>query len=195
MHLIVGLGNPGREYKYTRHNIGFLVVNALSKKLSAQFKRKQDYFWVKTTVKDNPVIIAKPRKFVNLSGEALKKMVSDFGTGTNEILIVHDDADLSLGVLKIKKGGSSAGHRGVESIIQKLGSSDFPRMRIGIGRDQKDLKDYVLSEFSVSEKKFIEDTIDISINAIFAFVDEGIDKAMLNFNRRKEKDLIGDTQK
>ncbi len=184
MHLIVGLGNPGREYKYTRHNIGFLVVNALSKKLSAQFKRKQDYFWVKTTVKDNPVIIAKPRKFVNLSGEALKKMVSDFGTGTNEILIVHDDADLSLGVLKIKKGGSSAGHRGVESIIQKLGSSDFPRMRIGIGRDQKDLKDYVLSEFSVSEKKFIEDTIDISINAIFAFVDEGIDKAMLNFNRR-----------
>lgn len=195
MHLIVGLGNSGREYKYTRHNIGFLVVDALSKKLSAQFKRKQDYFWVKTTVKDNPVIIAKPRKFVNLSGEALKKMVSDFGTGTNEILIVHDDADLSLGVLKIKKGGSSAGHRGVESIIQKLGSSDFPRMRIGIGRDQKDLKDYVLSEFSVSEKKFIENTIDISINAIFAFVDEGIDKAMRIFNRRKEKDLIGDTQK
>jgi len=195
MQLIVGLGNPGREYKHTRHNVGFLVVDALAKELSVRFKRKQDYLWIKTTVKNNPVIIAKPRTFVNLSGEAVKKMISDFAVENNEMLIVHDDADLPLGALKIKKGGSSGGHRGVESIIQKLGSDDFSRMRIGIGRDNKDLKDYVLSEFSSSEKKVVDDAIDLSVNAIVAFIDKGIDEAMRVFNRKKEKDLIGDTQK
>ncbi len=184
MQLIVGLGNPGKGYKYTRHNIGFLVADALAKKLSIQLKRKQDYFWAKATINNKPVIIAKPRKFVNLSGESLKKMGSDFGIKPSEMLIIHDDADLPFGVLKIKRGGSSAGHKGIESIIQKLGSPDFPRIRIGIGRDNKDLKDYVLSEFSSPEKEVIQSAIDLSVNAIFTFINEGVNKAMLNFNKR-----------
>lgn len=184
MQLIVGLGNPGGEYKYTRHNAGFMVADALAKKMSVQFKKRQDYFWVETTIKNNPVIIAKPRTFVNLSGKAVKKIASDFAVENNEILIIHDDADLSLGTLKIKRDGSCGGHNGVASIINELNTKDFSRIRIGIGRDNKNLKDYVLSEFSVSEKKVIEKMIDLSLDAISTIVDKGIDEAMLNFNRR-----------
>ena len=155
MHLIVGLGNPGREYKYTRHNVGFMAIDALAKKLALKFRKREDYFWVKTTIKSKPVIIAKPRQFVNLSGEAVKKMIVDFRIENDKILVIHDDADLPLGTIRIKRNGSSGGHKGVESIIQELGTRDFSRIRIGIGRDSGDLKDYVLSEvFSFRKKSY-----------------------------------------
>ncbi len=184
MHLILGLGNPGKEYKYTRHNVGFIVIDALAEKLTAQFKKREDYFWIKTAINDNPVVIAKPRTFVNLSGRAVKKLVAEFGVDNEKIIVVHDDADLPLGTLKVKKNSSSGGHNGVESIIQALGSKDFARIRIGIGRDREDLKDYVLSEFSSSEEKVIEKAVELSIDAIYKLVDEGIEKTMLHFNKR-----------
>lgn len=184
MHLIVGLGNPGKEYKDTRHNAGFWVVDALVKKSSAQFKRRKDYFWCKSALQKKPVVIAKPRTFVNLSGNAVKKIAKDFEIDNEKIIIIHDDADLPLGTLKIKKGGSSAGHNGVQSIIDSLGSSDFQRVRIGIGRSGGDLKDYVLSEFSNTEKKIIKETIKVSLSAILTLVVKGIDEAMLQFNKR-----------
>lgn len=185
--MIVGLGNPGKEYKYTRHNVGFTVIDALTKRLAVQFKRREDYFWVKSTIQNKPVVIAKPRKFVNLSGEAVRKMVKDFQVENDKIVVVHDDADLPLGTLRIKKNSSSGGHNGVTSIIQELGSKDFSRIRIGIGRNRKDLKDYVLSEFTTSEKKVIEETIDLSLDAIFTLIDKGVDETMLVFNKRTEK--------
>lgn len=184
MHLIVGLGNPGREYKYTRHNVGFVAIDALAKKLDLKFRKREDYLWVKTTIKSKPVIIAKPRQFVNLSGEAVKKMTVDFRVENDKILVIHDDADLALGNIRIKINGSSGGHRGVESIIQELGTRDFSRIRIGIGRDSGDLKDYVLGEASFSEKKIIEEAIKTSSDAVFTIIDKGIDEAMLLFNRR-----------
>ncbi len=186
MQLIVGLGNPGKEYKYTRHNAGFMAVDALAKKLSAKNKKKQDYFWAKAIIDASPIVIAKPRTFVNLSGKAVKKIAKDLGIKSDEIIVVHDDADLPLGTLKIKKTGSCAGHNGVASIINELCTKDFSRIRIGIGRDNKDLKNYVLSEFSASEKKAIEKMIDLSLDAISTIVNEGIDEAMRVFNSKKQ---------
>ncbi|MDD5454651.1 MAG: aminoacyl-tRNA hydrolase [Candidatus Ratteibacteria bacterium] len=184
MHLIIGLGNPGREYKYTRHNAGFMAADALAKKLSIQFKKKQDYFWAKTNMGDKAVIIVKPRTFVNLSGKAVKKIAGDSGIKPDKILVIHDDADLPLGALKIKKTGSCAGHNGVASIINELCTKDFSRIRIGIGRDNKDLKNYVLSEFSASEKEVIDKIIDLSLDAISVIIKKGIDEAMQIFNRQ-----------
>jgi PTH1 family peptidyl-tRNA hydrolase len=124
---------------------------------------------------------------MNLSGRAVKRIRADFAVAVDEIIVVHDDADLPLGSLKIKKGGSSAGHGGIESIIQHLGDNSFARVRVGIGRDKKDLKDYVLGEFSSSEKKVLESVIDSAIKAIFTFVDKGIDETMLKFNKRMQE--------
>ena len=188
--MIVGLGNSGREYKNTRHNAGFWVVDALAKKLTAQFKRREDYFWCKSAIQKSSVVITKPRKFVNLSGEAVKKMMRDFKAGNEDIIVIHDDADLSLGTLKIKRNGSSAGHRGVESIIQELGTNDFKRLRIGIGRGEGDLKDYVLSGTSLEERKIIAETIKRSLDAISTIVSKGVDEAMLIFNRRTKNNEL-----
>ena len=187
MHLIVGLGNPGGKYKHTRHNVGFMAVDALAEKLAVKFRRGEDYLWVKTIIQGKPVVIAKPRKFVNLSGKAVRKMAMDFGIENEEIVVIHDDADLPLGTLRVKKNSSSGGHNGVESIIQELGTRDFTRIRIGIGRDKKDLKDYVLSESPPSERKIIEETIRMSLDAVFTLVDKGVEEAMLHFNRRAKE--------
>jgi len=184
MHLIVGLGNPGGEYKYTRHNVGFTAVDTLAKKLAVKFRRRKDYLWVKAIIQGKPVVIAKPRKFVNLSGKAVRKIAIDFGIENEKIVVIHDDADLPLGTLRVKKNSSSGGHKGVESIIQELGTRDFPRIRIGIGRGTGNLKDYVLSESSLSEKKVIKEAIKICLDAIFRLVKKGVDETMLIFNRR-----------
>ena len=189
MHLIVGLGNPGTEYKYTRHNAGFTVIDALAKRLGLEFKKRKDYFWVKAVIQGKPVVIAKPRTFVNLSGQAVKKIVGNFGIDNDKIIVVHDDADLPLGILRIKKNSSSGGHNGVESIINALGTRDFPRVRIGIGRGSGDLKDYVLSESSPSERKVIAETVKTSLEAIFTLLEKGVDETMLQFNRKIKKEV------
>ena len=183
MYLIVALGNPGKKYKYTRHNAGFMAADLLAKKLSASFKRREKYFWAKTDIHGNSAVIAKPRNFVNLSGEAVKKMKKDFEAENEKTVLVHDDADLPLGTLKVKKNGSSGGHNGVQSVIDSLGTQDFPRIRLGVGRDNGGLKSYVLGEFSSSEKKIIEKTINRTVDAIFTLVEKGIDETMLEFNR------------
>lgn len=187
MHLIVGLGNPGREYKYTRHNVGFTSIDALVKRLVVKFRRREEYLWAKTTIKSKPAIIAKPRQFVNLSGKTVKKIAVDFGIDNEKIVVIHDDADLPLGTLKIKRNGGSGGHRGVKSIIQELGTRNFSRIRIGIGRDNGNLKEYVLGKSSLSERKVIEEAIRMSLDAIFIFVDKGIEETMLHFNRRAKE--------
>jgi PTH1 family peptidyl-tRNA hydrolase len=184
MHLIAGLGNPGRGYKYTRHNVGFTVIDALAKKLGVKFRRRKDYFWSETTTYGKPVIIAKPKKFVNLSGLAVKKMAVDFGIENKNILIIHDDADLSLGTIRLKKNGGSGGHNGIESVIKELGTNDFSRLKVGIGRDNGDLKDYVLSIPSSSERKVLDKAVETSLEAISVFVDNGMDEAMLLFNKQ-----------
>lgn len=184
MYLIVGLGNPGSEYKNTRHNVGFVAIDALAKELSVKLKRRKEYLWAETLIQGKSTIIAKPRQFVNLSGLAVKKMVKHFAVDNEKLLIIHDDADLLLGSIRLKKSGGSGGHNGIESVMQELGTNEFSRLRVGIGRDNSDLKDYVLSVPSSSERKVLEKAVKISLEAISVFVDKGIEEATLRFNSK-----------
>ncbi|HIE44513.1 MAG TPA: aminoacyl-tRNA hydrolase [Candidatus Omnitrophica bacterium] len=195
LHLIVGLGNPGREYRDTRHNAGFMVIDALLKKLKAKLRRRKYYSWTEATVRGNSVVIAKPRQFINMAGEAIERMVEDFNVESEHIVVIYDDADLPLGSLRIRRNGSSGGHRGVESIIRELGTDNFLRMRIGIGGGEGwNLKDYVLSTFTTEERKIIDHTVKISLDALFVLIEKGIDEAMRLFNRKDRKITVNETE-
>ena len=191
MYLIVGLGNPGEEYKHTRHNAGFLIIDRLLNVLDIKLKRRKYYLWTEGAIKGKPVIIGKPRQFVNLSGEAVERMMNDFCIGTEKILLIHDDIDLPLGNVKFQKNRGSAGHKGVESVIERLKTTHFQRIRIGIGRnfpvegEKKDVRDYVLTGFEPLEAEIFEKITKGCIDGIFTFVEKGIDEAMYLFNRKK----------
>ncbi|WP_168464350.1 aminoacyl-tRNA hydrolase [Wolbachia endosymbiont of Ctenocephalides felis wCfeT] len=150
MHLIVGLGNPGSQYELTCHNIGFIVVDAICKYWSFQpFSKKADYLVSSGTINDDKVILLKPYSFMNNSGIPVAKVRNFYKILLDNIIVIHDDADLELGRIKIKKGGSSAGHNGLKS-IDSFTNNDYWRLRFGVGRpdDQRSLADYVLSKFS-----------------------------------------------
>jgi len=136
MYLIVGLGNPGREYKDTRHNIGFMTVEVLARKwgINWQTDGKKKSLKAQKFIEGTEIILLKPQTFMNLSGEAVAKVANFYKIKTGDIIVIHDDIDLSLGQLKIQKGGGTAGHHGLESIVKCLGTGDFVRIRVGIGR-------------------------------------------------------------
>ncbi|WP_253300047.1 aminoacyl-tRNA hydrolase [Wolbachia endosymbiont of Chironomus riparius] len=149
MYLIVGLGNPGRRYEFTYHNLGFIIVDAICKHWSFQnFSKKDNYFISSGMIDNNRVLLLKPQSFMNNSGVCLIKVLSFYKIALDGVLVIHDDADLKLGKIKIKKGGSSAGHNGLKSIDNSIGNN-YWRLRIGIGRPETNtnLADYVLSKF------------------------------------------------
>ncbi|MDN5247715.1 MAG: aminoacyl-tRNA hydrolase [Wolbachia endosymbiont of Tyrophagus putrescentiae] len=149
MYLIVGLGNPGKQYELTYHNIGFIIVDAICKHWDFQaFSKKADYLVASGLINNNKVLLLKPQSFMNNSGIPVSKVRSFYKIPLDNILVIHDDADLQLGRVKIKKGGSSAGHNGLKSIDSFIGNN-YWRLRFGIGRpeDKKSLSDYVLSKF------------------------------------------------
>jgi PTH1 family peptidyl-tRNA hydrolase len=166
MKLLVGLGNPGKAYADTRHNIGWLVVNALAKEYMAAFENKKRWQARVTSIQihGERVVMIKPQTFMNRSGEAVQAARGWFRKiPVSSIWVVHDDADLPLGEIRIKQGGSSAGHRGVDSIAKMVGSENFWRVRIGIGRPENPnvpLEDYVLQKFTAEEMKQVEGIID-----------------------------------
>ncbi|MBI4686555.1 MAG: aminoacyl-tRNA hydrolase [Nitrospirae bacterium] len=178
MWLIVGLGNPGRSYQKTRHNLGFMVVEAISSKFSTPIEKEtKNYIYGKGTVNDKAVVLAKPLTFMNLSGIAVSAMLNKFMNVEN-IIVIHDDLDLETGVLKIKRGGSSGGHRGIESIIKETGSKDFIRIKLGIGRPQsKSVEDYVLSPFSKEEQPLAKECIEKAVEAVSMVIDKGLSYA------------------
>lgn len=192
MKLIVGLGNPGRLYKYSRHNIGFLVLERLAEDLKISLKKEADAYSSsgKGKIGGNEVILAEPLTFMNLSGSAVKALFKKYKIDLKDILVICDDMDLELGRLKIKQAGSSAGQRGLKSIIYSLGSNNFNRLRIGIGRpkENQDAKEYVLSSFSKAEKKTVEFIIDEACACASAWANEGITEAMNKFNKRRSDD-------
>ncbi|MDR2831683.1 MAG: aminoacyl-tRNA hydrolase [Rickettsiales bacterium] len=150
MHLIVGLGNPGGQYELTYHNIGFIVVDAICKYWNFQsFSKKADYLITSGIINDNKVMLLKPYLFMNNSGVPVAKIRNFYKFLLDNVIVIHDDADLELGRIKIKKGGSSAGHNGLKSIDSSIGN-DYWRLRFGVSRpeDQRSLADYVLSKFS-----------------------------------------------
>ncbi|GER94550.1 aminoacyl-tRNA hydrolase [hot springs metagenome] len=192
MWVVVGLGNPGKKYFTTRHNIGFRVIDRLSEKYGIPLEEKDLYMIGKGVMEGINVILLKPLTFMNRSGLAVKKILKKANISAdnlmNRLIVVHDDLDIDVGTIKIRRGGSSGGHRGIESIIQELGTKDFVRIKIGIGRDKTiPVEEYVLQGFKSYEKNLVEDVIILTSHAVTAVVTEGIDKAMNKYNRSQIK--------
>ena len=183
MKLIVGLGNPGKAYSNSRHNVGFRCVDRFARLNHIPLTRRQQRAKAGTgVVAETEVVVAKPRTFMNLSGEAVGRLVRRFGLPLEDLLVIHDDLDLPLGKVRIRQRGGSAGHKGVQSIIASLGSQDFPRIRVGIGRPDGDEISYVLSDFTAEEKQVIEEAVSTAADAIHCILAEGIEAAMNRYN-------------
>ena len=158
MKLIVGLGNPGKEYENTRHNIGFMTIDKYANKLNLSIiKNKFNGLFIDTIINGEKTILLKPQAYINLSGEVIKKFVDFYKIDIEDILIIHDDLDLEVGTYKIKQKGSSGGHNGLKNIELHLGTQDYKRIKIGISNNKKiDTKDYVLSKLSNEDNKRLE---------------------------------------
>lgn len=186
MYLIVGLGNPGREYRDTRHNTGFSVIDLWSRNLAVQMtgSRFQSRYAL-TTYKKKEILLLFPETFMNLSGMSVKACADAYGLVTEKILVIHDDLDLPVGRIKIIRSGGAGGHKGVLSIIEHLGDSQFPRIKIGIGRplSEEMVEDYVLAPFNDDEKKIMESVIRLAVTACEFFVSKGLEPAMNQINR------------
>lgn len=184
MKLIVGLGNPGKDYKNTRHNVGFLVLdNYLN---TSDWKEKFNALFHETRINGEKVIFIKPLTFMNLSGDAVVKYVNYYDVDIDDILVIHDDLDLPFSSYKLKKNSSAGGHNGIKSIISRLSSDAFARLKVGVSHDRSiDTKDYVLGNFSKSEMdKFTEMQKDFN-KIIESFVIDGIEKTMNIYNTKK----------
>jgi len=183
--LIVGLGNPGEQYRASRHNLGFLVLDQLAgqQDISLQ-KRAFDAFWGKGRVRSEAIILAKPQTYMNLSGSAVQKLVEYFKIDVENLIIIHDDLDLPFQTLRLKKGGGDGGHRGLASIIQHLGSPDFLRVRIGIGKPARKtmVERYVLAPFSEDETIVLPSLIEQTCEAVRETVLVGIESAMRSYH-------------
>lgn len=180
MKLVVGLGNPGKEYDKTRHNIGFMVLdNYLGlEKWSIKFNG----LYVTKVINGEKVIFLKPQSYMNLSGGVVLKFVDYFDIDLNDILVIQDDLDLEFGKIRVKKDSSAGGHNGIKDIIKSLGSKDFLRLKIGISKANGDTKDYVLSSFSKEELKVLDNNMGIYHNIIDDFMVEDICYLMNKYN-------------
>jgi peptidyl-tRNA hydrolase, PTH1 family len=183
--LIVGLGNPGREYKETRHNAGFMLLDRLAQRLGEKFTRLESRALVtKATYQERRLILAKPQTYMNESGKAVGALSRFYKVPLDNLLVIYDEVDLPLGTLRLRPGGGSAGQKGMRSIIDRLGSETFPRLRIGIGRPpgRMDAADYVLQKFSKSEAEIAAQMLDRAVDAVLVYVTAGLDKAMNMYN-------------
>ena len=183
--LIVGLGNPGREYAETRHNAGFMVVDAVSKETGISLSRvKSKAIIGNGHYQGCKLILAKPQTFMNLSGQAVGALANFYKVLHENIMVIHDDMDIPLGTLRIRKTGGPGGQKGVKSIIERLGTQEFMRLRFGIGRPpgRMDPKAYVLEKFLSQEKEEFEFTLIRAKDAVLTFVTDGIEKAMNQYN-------------
>ena len=181
MKLIVGLGNPGMEYVHTRHNVGFDIVNKFAKKQGFKFSRKGKAMVSENNLKGEKVILLKPLTFMNLSGEAVARIMNNYNVNPEDMIVVCDDLDLPLGKIRIRRKGSGGGHRGLNNIIDKIKTGDFCRLRVGIGRDE-DTINYVLSRFSPGDRKIMEESFEKAVSALEALLTETVDKVMNDYN-------------
>jgi len=186
--LIVGLGNPGEKYQFTRHNIGFMVVDHLAQDWRlALDKQKFDTAFGRGKVENLPVILAKPMTFMNRVGPAVRNLAHFFRLETQDITVIHDDLDLVFDTLKIKEKGGDGGHNGVKSLIAAFGTDAFTRIRIGIGRpqDEQEITNYVLSKFDAKQEGLIQDIIMAGQDAVEIVLSKGVSEAMDRFHGKK----------
>jgi len=184
-YLIVGLGNPGREYHENRHNIGFMLIDSLASRLGAKMSRMQSKALVASARHgDAKIILAKPQTFMNLSGQAIQGLLRFHKIPLENLLVAHDDLDLPFETIRLRPGGGAGGQKGIKSTIQHLSTNDFPRLRLGIGRPpgRMDPAAYVLQNFAKGDQQFLAETLDRAVDAALSFVDEGLDAAMNKFN-------------
>ena len=183
MKVVVGIGNPGSEYDATRHNVGFDVVDLLGRADGIDVVKKRfDALVGEGTVADERVVLVKPQTYVNDSGRAVRQALDWWKLSADDVLVICDDANLSLGRVRFRREGSSGGHNGLESIIRHLGTEGFSRLRIGIDRTEGDLVDHVLGRFSQAERKVIDDVYIDATRAVTMWLTSGIDACMNAFN-------------
>jgi len=186
--LVVGLGNPGAQYRGTRHNVGFEVIDTLAKRHGISIRRRKGPAMIgEGLIVGAEVMLAKPLTFMNLSGEAVLYIAERQRLESGQILIVYDDMALDLGRLRIRAGGSDGGHKGMKSIIAMLGTQHFPRLRIGIGSAERDAVKHVLSRFRRDEKPVIDEAISRAADAVECVIKNGVEAAMAEYNRANER--------
>jgi len=184
--LIVGLGNPGQQYKMTRHNLGFMVVDRFAQKFNFEWgKGRGKAELSKGKINGESVILAKPQSYMNLSGPVVATLKNYYKIENENLLIICDDVNLPLGRIRLRARGSDGGHNGLASIIKFLGTQDFPRLRIGVGVDinRKQISEYVLGKFYANELETLNSMITIGVDAIVSFIVNGIETTMTNYNR------------
>jgi len=183
--LIVGLGNPGERYAKTRHNAGFMVVDCLASVLGVDWQREKKFSAKVARVEAQRLILCKPLTYMNLSGKSVGALMSFYQVPMNRLLIVVDDADLAVGGVRMRLKGSSGGHHGLESVSQRLGSTEYARQKIGIGRDdpgRREIVDHVLGDFSPGEFAVMQKVFERARNQINCWLEHGIEKAMNQYN-------------
>ncbi|NWG05999.1 MAG: aminoacyl-tRNA hydrolase [Chloroflexi bacterium] len=184
-YLLVGLGNPGHEYANTRHNFGFMLIDRIAVRLNARGMKVQSKAIVTDAkYEERKLILAKPQTFMNLSGQSVQGLVHFYKVPLANVMILSDDLDIPFGTIRIRAAGGPGGQRGLSSILERLGTKEVPRLRLGIGRPpgRMDPADYVLQNFSKDEQQILSEVLDRAAQAVFAFVTHGLSKAMNEFN-------------
>ena len=185
MYLIVGLGNPENEYANTRHNMGFDVINHLSRKLNINVnKEKFKGIYGDTILNGEKVILLKPQTYMNLSGESIIQFKQFYKIPPENIIVIYDDIDVDVGKIKIRKKGGPGSHNGMKSVVKELKSEDFPRIRVGIGKPmfKEMMIGYVLEKLNGNEREILEESTKLAANAVYDIITSGIDKAMNMYN-------------
>ena len=190
MKLIVGLGNPGIEYQFTPHNLGFLAIDRIANNLGVEVRNRQcRALTARAEIAGQPVILAKPETFMNLSGLSVRELVAEYQADVkSDLIVIYDELDLPLGTIRIRQRGSSAGHNGMESILGALGTDEFLRIRLGIAPDRKiaDTVKFVLTPFRKSQLKVVDEILDSAAEAVEMILKDGPAAAMNRFNRKAE---------
>ena len=189
MKLVAGLGNPGRDYAGTRHNIGFGVIARISDKYNIPLTDKEHKaICGKGMIGGEKVILAQPQTFMNLSGECVRSLVDYYKLESEDIIIAYDDIDLEVGQLRIRSKGSAGGHNGIKNIISHLGTNEFPRVKVGVGGKPEggDLVRHVLGRFSREDEKVIGEVLDVAVEAVETILSDGVEAAMNRYNAKRK---------
>lgn len=190
MYLVVGLGNIGKEYENTRHNIGFDVVDTIADKYNIQLNRQKfKGTYGEGRVGQEKVVLLKPSTYMNLSGESVREAVNFYKLENKDIIVIYDDMSIEVGKLRLRSKGSAGGHNGIKNIISNLSSDEFFRIKVGIGQTDKDVVNYVLGKFSKKEREIIDKVIDVVVDATTNVISEGMQNAMNKFNGIKIEDI------
>ena len=186
MYLIVGLGNPGKEYENTRHNIGFDVIDYIAKENNINItKEKFKGIYGDGIINGHKVILLKPLTYMNLSGDSIRELSNFYKIGNENIIVIYDDISLEVGRMRLRPKGSAGGHNGIKSIIANMGTDEFPRIKVGVGQPKGDLVSHVLGKFSKEENKILDNVIEAAEKATLCIVSKGINEAMNKFNSFK----------